>query len=75
MILSLTFEFADEIIRTAVTSLRGRRKKGGGGGGRQARKRGKGRESLPLSPQSPSLFPFLPIIYPFRRLLRRLAVT
>ena len=36
---------------------------GGGGGGRKARKRGKGRESLPLSPQSPFLFPFLPIIY------------
>ena len=30
--------------------------------------------SFPLSPQYPSLFPFLPIPYPFRRLLRRLAV-
>ena len=28
--------------------------------------------SLTLSPQSTSLFPFLPIPYPFRRLLRRL---
>ena len=30
--------------------------------------------SLPLSPQSPSLFLFPPIPYPFRRLLRRLSL-
>ena len=41
------------------SSLRGTRKKGGGG---EREKRVK----------SPSLFPFLPILYPFRRLLRRL---
>ena len=40
-------------------------------GGRKARKRGKGR-SLPLSPLTPSPFPFFPIPYPFRRLLRRI---
>ena len=65
MILSLTFEFADEIIRTAVTSLRGRRKKGRGRGRAREKstKEGKGKGVPPLSPQSPSLFPFLPIIY------------
>ena len=59
------------ILLTRIDSLRGRRKNGrggGGGGGRKARKRGK----VTLSPQSPSFLPFLPIPYPFRRLLRRL---
>ena len=32
-------------------------------------------EKLTLSPKPPSLFPFLPIPYPFRCLLRRLRVT
>ena len=51
-------------------SLRGRRKKGRGRG------RGEGEgEKLTLSPKPPSLFPFLPIPYPFRCLLRRLRVT
>ena len=45
--------------------LRSRRKRGRGRN--KARKRGKGKGA-----QSPSLFPFLPIPYPFRRLLRRL---
>ena len=45
-----------------------------GGGGRKARKRGKGRVPSPPSP-TPSLFPFFPIPYPFRRLLRRLSRT
>ena len=38
-------------------------KRGAGGErrGRNARKRGKGKGALPLSPHSPSLFPFLPI--------------
>ena len=46
-----------------MTSLRGRRKKG----------RGRGREkSTKFSPLPPSLLPFFPIPYPFRRLLRRL---
>ena len=47
--------------------MRGRRKKGkvGGGAERKARKREKGKGgSLSLSPQSPSLFLFLPISYP-----------
>ena len=34
--------------------------------------KGEGRKTLTLSPQSPSLFPFLPIPYPFRRLLHKL---
>ena len=42
---------------------RDRRKKGRGRGGRNV-----------LSPQSPSLFPFFPILYPFWRLLCRLVV-
>jgi len=47
-------------------------KRVGGGRGRKTRKRGKGKW-VP-SPLSPILlpFPFLPIPYPFRRLLRRL---
>ena len=52
--------------------------------GRKARKRQKGKgapavraivfvfSELPVSPQCPSIFPFLPIPYPFRRLPRRL---
>ena len=45
--------------------------KGGGGGGGGIEK-GK-KEGSPLSPPNPlPLFPFLPIPYPFRRLLRRL---
>ena len=55
MILSLTFEFADEIIRTAVTSLRGRRKKGGRGR-ETSTKEGKGK-GVP-SPLSPIPLPF-----------------
>ena len=35
---------------------------------------GEGEKCESFSPQSPSLFPFLPIPYPFRRLLRRLIV-
>ena len=48
--------------------------KGEGEGGERKREGGeKGREgSLTLSPQHPSLFPFLAIPNPFRRLLRRL---
>ena len=45
-----------------ISSLLGRRKKGSG----------RGREK---STKSPSLFPFLPIPYPFRRLLRRLGIS
>ena len=45
-----------------ISSLLSRRKKG----------RGRGREK---STKSPSLFPFLPIPYPFRRLLRRLGIS
>ena len=56
MILSLTFEFADEIIRTAVTSLRGRRKKGRGRGREKSTKEGKGKGVPP--PLSPIPLPF-----------------
>ena len=58
----------------SVHGLRGRHKKGRGRGEGEKRQRGKGRELSAvssLSPQSPSLFPFLPIPYPFRHLLRR----
>ena len=48
-------------------------KRGGRMGGRKARKRGKGKVPSTLSP-TPSLFPFFPIPYPFRHLLRRLVV-
>ena len=42
-------------------------------GREKSTKEGKGKGgSLPLSPLPPSLFPFFPIPYPFRRLLRRL---
>ena len=41
-------------------------------GAEDGRKARKGKKNLTLSPQTPSLFPFLPISYPFRRLLRRL---
>ena len=59
--------------RQTLISLRGRRKKGREGGGkREKRESGKkGSVPYPLSP-TPSLFPFLPTPYPFRRLLRRL---
>ena len=40
-------------------------KRGGRGWGRKARKRGKGREPLPLSPLPPSLFPFSLFPTPF----------
>ena len=57
-------------------SLRGRRKKGrkkGGGRKREGGEMGRVREgSLTLSSQSPSLFPFLAIPNPFRRVLLRL---
>ena len=43
-------------------------KRGGGGGGRKAQILSK----YPSSPLPPSFFPFFPIPYPFRRLLRRL---
>lgn len=56
-----------------LSSLRGRRKKVRGGGRRKVRKRGKG--SLTFSPQSPFFSPFLPIPYPFQRLLRRLSTV
>ena len=56
MILSLTFEFADEIIRTAVTSLRGRHKKGRGRGREKSTKEGKGKGVPP--PLSPIPLPF-----------------
>ena len=46
-----------------TSSPRGRRRNGRGGGGRKVRK---------WLSQSHSLFPFLPIPYPFRCLLRRL---
>ena len=50
-----------------------RGKKGDGERGlRKARKEGE--EKGTLSPQSSSFFPFLPIPYPFRRLLRKLVV-
>ena len=41
-------------------------KRGGEGGGK--REKGENERELTLSPQSLSLFPFLPIPYPFRRL-------
>ena len=43
--------------------------KGGGGEGREKRAKGKkeGKTVSFLSLQSPSFFPFLPILYPFRR--------
>ena len=40
--------------------------------GRRWEKSAKGKKNPTLSPQTPSVFPFLPISYPFRRLLRRL---
>ena len=58
----------------SVHSLRGRQKKGRGRGEGEKRQREKGREVSAvssLSPQSPSLFPFLPNPYPFGHLLRR----
>ena len=51
----------------ADASLRGRRKKGKGRGWGRVKSAKKGKRI------SPSFFPFLPIPYPFRRLLHRLA--
>ena len=53
-------------------TLRGRRKKRGGGEGEKSAKGGKRKVSSFLSLSNPLPFPFLPIPYPFRRLLRRL---
>ena len=56
----------------SVHSLRGRHKKGRGEAREKSAKGKKeGSAVSSLSPQSPSLFPFLPIPYPFRHLLRR----
>ena len=55
-----------------VHSLRGRRKKGREEGRKKSAKGKKeGSAVYSLSPQSPSLFPFRPIPYPFRHLLCR----
>ena len=67
MILSLTFEFADEIIRTAVTSLRGRRKKGGEGEGDKHERGEREGSPFPSLPNPPpfSLSPYhLPLSTP-----------
>ena len=48
---------------SSIACLAGAKKGGGGGGFREK------------STKSPSLFPFLPIPYPFRRLLRRLGIS
>ena len=53
-----------------IHSLRGRgKRRGGGGEGREKRAKGKkeGKTVSFLSLQSPFFFPFLPILYPFRR--------
>ena len=65
-------DYCKDTVNNPMISLRGGRKKRMGSGKEEKRERGeKGREPYPFSP-IPLLFPFLPIPYPFRRLLRRL---